>query len=567
MLNFYSRLAGAAGVLLLAPGAPALAQALTITITNLTPTANARAVPRNASVVATFSQPLTAASAGALKVFSSQRGGLRGGGTATVAGNVLTFAPAAYDFRPGEAVQYTVTTGAAGAGGPLATPRVGQFTTAVRVSTGQFGLGSDPSVGTQPFSSALGDIDADSDLDLVVANGMSGQLSIRSNNSQGTFSGSQTLTAGGGPGGNVALADVDGDGDLDLLKADQGMGINGGTVYIRLNNGAGTFSGSQSVTVGRGPVVLAIGDVDGDGDLDFAVTSSSTPSISVRLNDGAGNFTGSQSVAVGSNSYGIVLGDLDNDGDLDLAATSYFTNAVSIRLNDGAGNFSGSRSVAVGTSLWSVALADLDNDLDLDLIATNYASNTVSVRFNGGNGVFNGFQDLVTGSGPTDLALSDVDGDGDADLLIPNFNGTTVDIRLNNGTGTFGSVQAVAVGNAPGTINLGDVDADGDLDFVTTNFNAGTASVRLNGGTGPLATAVGYASPVALTAYPNPARTTTLVGAAAGSPVYVYDALGRRVFTALASAAGTASLVLPISLPAGTYVVRNGVQAVRLTVE
>ena len=148
MLNFYSRLAGAAGVLLLAPGAPALAQAFTIT--NLTPAANARAVPRNASVVATFSQPLTAASTGALKVFSSQRGGLRGGGTATVAGNALTFAPAAYDFRPGEAVQYTVTTRAAGAGGSLATPRVGQFTTAVRVSTGQFGLGSDPSVGTQP---------------------------------------------------------------------------------------------------------------------------------------------------------------------------------------------------------------------------------------------------------------------------------------------------------------------------------------------------------------------------------------------------------------------------------
>uniref|UniRef100_UPI001376C072 Ig-like domain-containing protein n=1 Tax=Hymenobacter sp. IS2118 TaxID=1505605 RepID=UPI001376C072 len=118
------------GVLLLGLGGAARAQAPTLT--SLSPAANARVVPRSASVVATFSQPLTAASAAALRVFSSQRGGLRSRSGTALSGRTLSFAPTAYDFRPGETVQYTVTRAAASAaGGPLATARVGQFTAAV----------------------------------------------------------------------------------------------------------------------------------------------------------------------------------------------------------------------------------------------------------------------------------------------------------------------------------------------------------------------------------------------------------------------------------------------------
>jgi hypothetical protein len=70
-----------------------------------------------------------------------------------------------------------------------------------------------------------------------------------------------------------------------------------------------------------------------------------------------------------------------------------------------------------------------------------------------------------------------------------------------------------------------------------------------------------------LTLAPNPARTTTLAGAAAGASVEVYDVLGRLVLTATADAAGTAALVLPEGLATGVYVVRSGAQAVRLVVE
>ena len=76
---------------------------------------------------------------------------------------------------------------------------------------------------------------------------------------------------------------------------------------------------------------------------------------------------------------------------------------------------------------------------------------------------------------------------------------------------------------------------------------------------------VGHAG---LSLYPNPARTgAMLTGAAPGTVATVHDALGRQVTTATADAAGTAALVLPAELPAGVYVVRTGVQAVRLVVE
>ncbi|MBO2012480.1 FG-GAP-like repeat-containing protein [Hymenobacter negativus] len=69
--------------------------------------------------------------------------------------------------------------------------------------------------------------------------------------------------------------------------------------------------------------------------------------------------------------------------------------------------------------------------------------------------------------------------------------------------------------------------------------------------------------------YPNPAhgQVSTLTGALPGTVVTVTDALGRLVATATADAAGTATLLLPVGLPAGVYVVRAGAKAVRLTVE
>ena len=71
-----------------------------------------------------------------------------------------------------------------------------------------------------------------------------------------------------------------------------------------------------------------------------------------------------------------------------------------------------------------------------------------------------------------------------------------------------------------------------------------------------------------LALFPNPAARTATLSGAAGTPVRVYDALGRLVLTATADATGTAALTLPASQPAGLYLVRSGTApALRLVVE
>jgi hypothetical protein len=72
-----------------------------------------------------------------------------------------------------------------------------------------------------------------------------------------------------------------------------------------------------------------------------------------------------------------------------------------------------------------------------------------------------------------------------------------------------------------------------------------------------------------LALFPNPAHVgaATLTGAAPGTSVRVFDALGRQVTSATAATDGTAKLVLPTGLPAGVYLVHAGASALRLTVE
>ncbi|MBH8559684.1 FG-GAP-like repeat-containing protein [Hymenobacter negativus] len=583
MTNFYSlpRWTLRTG-LLLAPAGVALAQAPVIT--SVIPMANARAAARSGPVTVNFNQPLTAASAGSLKVFSAQQGGLRSRGAtpAVASGSTLSFAPTAYDFRPGETVQYTVTTAAAGSGGALAQGRVGQFTAAVGgTGRGYFQPGNEPAVGGMPAFMTAADVNSDGALDLLLCNMGSAAapgstVSIRLNMGNGTYSGTLNVPVGNMPSG-INTGDVDGDGDIDFVVANQLSN----TVSVRLNDGSGGFTGGQEIAVGPAPYSVTLGDVDGDGDLDLLVpnsgansgTTTGSGTVSLCLNAGNGTFGGGQNVPSGGFSpCNVVAADVDNDGDLDLLIENYGGNNVSVRLNNGTGSFSGTQNVAVGSIPLSMVAGDVDGDGDVDLLTANFYGNTVSVRLNDGSGIFSGSQEVSVAGGPLGMALGDVDSDGDLDLLVPIATTTPyspnnpVSLRLNNGSGIFGGSQEMAVRGIHSFITIGDVDSDGDLDFITDN-GTNTVSVYLNGATA-LATSNGLPTLQLLTLYPNPAYgAVALTGAAPNAPLTVLDALGRVLLTATADAAGAARLVLPEGLPAGVYLVRSGGKVRRLTVE
>jgi hypothetical protein len=122
---------------------------------------------------------------------------------------------------------------------------------------------------------------------------------------------------------DLALGDVDGDGDLDLVEGNSGGAGFANTVWV--NDGTGIFSDTGQALGNNSTRSIARGDVDNDGDLDM-VEGNGGDDI-VWLNNGAGTFTDSGQALGDEPTDDIKLGDFDRDGDLDIATATPGTTA------------------------------------------------------------------------------------------------------------------------------------------------------------------------------------------------------------------------------------------------
>lgn len=283
---------------------------------------------------------------------------------------------------------------------------------------------------------------------------------------------------------DVAVGDLDGDGDMDMVTAN----FTNDNVSVFMNTGPIIFAPSVSYNAHDGPRSVALGDLDGDGDLDIAVANELSDNVSVLLNNGSGTFAPRVNYNAGNGPLTVAIGDLDGDGDLDLTTANVNSNNVSVLLNSGGGTFTPRVDHPVGNGPASVALGDLDSDGDVDVVAANYNVNTISVLFNTGAATFSAPIDFFTISNPRGVALGDLDGDGDLDVVTANdtCNGS-ITVMRNDGIGIFGSrVDYTGMPCSPQSVALTDLDEDGDLDAVTASSNGSSnmVSVFRNTGTG-----------------------------------------------------------------------------------
>ncbi|MCI0589954.1 MAG: VCBS repeat-containing protein [Planctomycetes bacterium] len=338
-----------------------------------------------------------------------------------------------------------------------------------------------PAVASLPSSIALGDVEGDGDLDVLVGNSYPPNHLLLNNGVAGFTDGSAQLPSlpSGDPTKALALGDADGDGDVDALLAN---GLAYGNPSARqdrlyLNDGSGAFT---DVTAPQSGLVdatwaVALGDLDGDGDLDALAGNSGQNRFFV--NDGGGSFAvaANPPPAIGNGTRGISLGDADGDGDLDALVGT--TGASRLFRNLGTGTFL--PQIFPGGACDAVALADVDGDGDLDALLGRYGQD--SLFLNDGSALLTD----ATGQLPAilddtnALALGDLDGDGDLDVLVGN--GGQDRVFVNNGAGTFTDATSLVPADDDGTaaLALGDVDGDGDLDAMLGNaFSSSTSGAQ-----------------------------------------------------------------------------------------
>jgi hypothetical protein len=278
-------------------------------------------------------------------------------------------------------------------------------------------------VGTSPFAVVLADLRGNGHLDIITANQGSNDVSVLLGSGTGAFGAAVSYAAGSTPSA-LAVGDIDGDGKLDIVVANQSTN----TISILLGNGDGTFRAPTSLsTGGTGPVSVALADLNKDGNLDIIVGDLVSIDVAVLLGTGAGSFAAPVNYTVQSNPMpgGLVVGDLDGDGNIDVALTVAFggTPTLAILYGTGTGTLNAAVGIVGGSSPQGIVLADLNGDGTLDIVLSNTASADISVLFNTGSRTFAPELRWVTSSvysGCAALAVADVNGDGRLDVVSAN---------------------------------------------------------------------------------------------------------------------------------------------------
>ena len=278
-----------------------------------------------------------------------------------------------------------------------------------------------------------------------------------------------------------ALVDIDLDGDIDFVTGNgNDMEQEPNRVYYNIGDSLESIASWSSSDIGYN-AHISIGDIDYDGYPELCVASygdPATPQFDKLYYNISGVYGASSAwqPADFDNSFACALGDMDGDGDLDLAVAcgEEYTDSLQrakVYLNtDGQMDTTPAWETSIESYFYDVTWVDIDSDGDLDLALAGHHRQNIIYRNTGGMLENVPYWQSNNSLGTLKIAFGDIDNDGDFDMVCANnaqTGGTSnCELYLNNGVNLETQPAWTSQNlNYYSCVALGDVDRDDDLDL------------------------------------------------------------------------------------------------------
>jgi len=351
----------------------------------------------------------------------------------------------------------------------------GLFTLETTQSTG---------INSEPPAFVIDDFTRDNQLDLAVINSRANRLVILSSYAHRATINQTIYSTGIGSHPNcLATGDFNNDNYTDIVVANN----IGNNIGIFLNSIDGKFSEQDVLWMedeGSEPTVVVTGDFNHDNYLDLAVILETFNRIQIYSGVGNGSFEFEHRIDLGDDwdPTAMITADLNNDTYLDLLITSCSKNQIAILFGSINGSFSQKviYSVMRHSCPIYIATGHFNDDQFLDFVTANYVSSTLSIFFNDGNSLLQKQSILsVDNLGPYHLAIGDLNDDGREDIVFTVLDSFVLGILFNIDNEKFTGVQRIPIDSQilSGSIVLGYFNVDTKLDIVVTNPEKNSVTV------------------------------------------------------------------------------------------
>ncbi|MBN1390255.1 MAG: VCBS repeat-containing protein [Candidatus Thermoplasmatota archaeon] len=364
--------------------------------------------------------------------------------------------------------------------------------------------------GRNPMDLAVGDIDGDLYMEVVVANNKDDKVMVMNNHGDGLVRGDE-YSVGRGP-VRVELRELNDDGYLDLLVLSE----DSRELRVLLNDQIGGFRvQGQPFGFDTLPADMAVLDFDGDGYNDTAVITTNNDRLTLFRNNGLGMLEYHSNFTTEGNPTRIAVADMDQDGRDDIVISNRrdvsdmkgekhqisvndrmvtWLSTVSVWMNKGGGNFIREfEDLRTQKGVSSMEPGDLNGDGYPDIVMSNLGYHNVSLLLSDNldfkRGTPGEMDSILLGSmDPIQVKLVDIDVDNELDIIAVTKSADSVLVYHGTGMGTFDPYIQYYVGLNPTSLELMDYDSDGDMDIVTSDWKGwiekngenGTVSILTN---------------------------------------------------------------------------------------